>query len=249
MFIPIISDVQAPLHDRRAVGAVATMLADRGLDSVCVGDVSDQTEISRWSKGKPGEYVRTLGQGRDAAVQALKDLRVRHLSRSNHDDRLEKYVRQYGPGLMDLPELRLESFLRLDDLGIVFHRKPYALAGNAANWLLVHGDEGSLSQQSGQTALKLANKFARSVVCGHSHRLGLVHQHGSYNGRIVAPLWGLEVGHLMDMEKAPYLGGGAGNWQQGIGMLVVEGSTVFPMPLPIVKGQLYFDGKVYKDKM
>lgn len=242
-YIPIISDIQAPLHDPRAVAAVATMLADQDLDSVCVGDASDQTQVSQWARGNALEYDGKLGSDRDVAVQILKDLRVKHLSRSNHDDRLEKYIRKYGPGVSSLPELRTEFFLRLHELGTVFHRKPYAFA---PGWLLMHGDEGSLSQQSGQTALKLAQKTARSVACGHTHRLGLVHLHGSYAGRTVAPLWGLETGHLMDMTKASYLGGGAGNWQQGIGMLVVDGRDVIPLVLPIIRGKLYFDGKMYK---
>jgi hypothetical protein len=189
-----------------------------------------------------GEYDGKLGDDRDVAVQIMKDLRIKHLSRSNHDDRLEAYIRKHGPGLMGLPELRTERFLRLDELGIAFHRRPYAVA---SGWLLMHGDEGTLSQHAGQTAIGLAKKTAQSVVCGHTHRAGLAHLHGAFAGRIVTPLWGLEVGHLMDMGKASYLKGGIGNWQQAIGMLIVDGDDVIPMVLPIINGRLYFDGKVY----
>lgn len=241
--IPIISDVQAPLHDQRAVDLVATFVADLGVDTVCVGDLSDQTQVSQWVRGYAGEYDGKLGEGRDVAVQILKDLRIRHLSRSNHDDRLEKYIAKHSPGLSGLPELRTEQFLHLNELGVQFHRDPYTLA---PGWLLMHGDEGSLSPSAGQTALKLAKRTARSVACGHTHRMGLTHDHGTFRGKVYAHLFGLEVGHLMDMEKATYLKGGVGNWQQGIGMLVVDNKDVIPFTIPIVRSKIYWDGKVYK---
>ena len=49
----------------------------------------------------------------------------------------------------------------------------------------------------------------------------------------------------MDMRKAGYLKGGMGNWQQAIGMLVVEGTKVFPFVVPIINGTLHWDGKTY----
>jgi hypothetical protein len=76
--------------------------------------------------------------------------------------------------------------------------------------------------------------------------MGLGHDHSTYDGRLVAPLFGLEVGHLMDLRKASYLKAGSANWQSGIGMLIVDGRDVFPMSLPIINGKLHFDGKTYK---
>lgn len=242
-YIPIISDVQAPLHDRRAVGLVAQLVADLDVNTVCVGDLSDQTQVSQWSRGNAGEYDGKLGKDRDIAVQVMKDLRIKHLSRSNHDDRLEKYVRRYGPALSSLPELRTERFLHLSENDVEFHRNPFLVA---PGWLLMHGDEGSLKSAPGATALGLARRTGRSVACGHTHRMGLSHEHSSWGGRTVASLWGVEVGHLMNMRKATYLGGGSGNWQQGIGMLVVTDRSVIPFTLPIVNYRLYWDGKTYK---
>lgn len=241
--IPVISDVQAPLHDRRAVETVATFLADRDLDSICVGDLSDSTQVGQWVRGFAGEMDGQLARHRDIAVQCMLDLRVKHLSRSNHDQRLERYISKHSPALASLPELRTEAFLRLTDNGVKYHRNPYSCA---PGWLLVHGDEGNLSKAPGGTALGLARRFGRSVACGHTHRMGLGHDHSTYDGRLVAPLFGLEVGHLMDLRKASYLKAGSANWQSGIGMLIVDGRDVFPMSLPIINGKLHFDGKTYK---
>jgi hypothetical protein len=65
---------------------------------------------------------------------------------------------------MGLRALTVESLLEFEQLGITYHRRPYELA---PEWLLVHGDEGGMSQEPGRTALRLANKFGKSVVCGH----------------------------------------------------------------------------------
>jgi hypothetical protein len=240
--IPVISDLQVPFHDQRAVDAVATFVADRNLQSACVGDVLDQPQVSKWCKGMAGEFDGKLAEQRDQAVSVLRALRVRDLSRSNHDDRIETYVRKYAPGLDSLPELRIETFLRLESINCRFHRRPFDIA---EGWLLLHGDESSLIQSAGGTALGLARKTGRSIVCGHTHRLGLQHQHSAFQGRIVAPLWGFEVGHLMDMSQAGYLKAGIANWQQGFGVLVVDGDTVTPIPVPITDGKFYFDGRTW----
>lgn len=241
--IPVVSDLQVPLHDERAVGAVATFLADRGLNSICVGDALDAWQVSRWNRGMAGEFDGLLASARDTTVEVLRSLRVRDMSRSNHDDRIETYVKSHAPGLASLPELRIEQFLRLADLGITFHRRPFT---PVPGWLLVHGDEGSLIQTPGGTALGLGKKFGRSVVCGHTHKLGLQHHHFAHDGAVTGEVWGFEVGHLMDMNQAGYLKAGSGNWQQGFGVLAVDGSDITPIPVPIRNGRFYFDGKVWQ---
>lgn len=240
--IPVISDLQVPLHDQRAVDAVATFLADRNLQSVCVGDVLDSWQVSRWCRGLSGEYDGKLAEARDQAVKVMRSLRMSDLSRSNHDDRIETYVSKYAPALLSLPELRIEKFLRLDDINVAFHRNPMGLA---PGWVMVHGDEGSLIASPGGTALNIAKQFGTSIVCGHTHKMGLQHAHLSYGGIIRREVFGFEVGHLMQMGKAEYLKGGKANWTQGFGVLVVDGNDVTPIPVPIREGRFYFDGKTW----
>ena len=242
--VPIISDLQVPLHDKRAVSAVAAWVADIGATRVaCVGDVFDQTEVGRWVRGKAGEYTGQLAASRDAAVEVMRDLGITDLSRSNHDDRLEKYVREYAPALSSLPELATEEFMGLNELGITFHRKPHEIV---KNWLLMHGDESGYSRLAGMTALSLARKAGKSVVCGHTHKVGLTHDHPTVNGKITREIWGFEVGNLMDAKHAHYMGGGIMNWQQSVGALVVDGKDVYPIPVLIKGGKLYWEGHTYR---
>lgn len=238
-----ISDLQVPYHDRRAVDAVAQAITDLKDDDdivLTIGDEMDMQTISRWSQGTALEWERSIGRDRDATVQVLRDLQVQHVLRSNHTDRLFNSLMKRLPGMLGLPELELENFLRLPELGITFHREAFHVA---PGWVAMHGDEAGLSQIAGQTAQGLSKKVGLSVVCGHTHRLGLQPYTQSVNGRTTRTLYGFEVGNLMDMGKAKYAR--THNWQAGFGLLYVDGNRVYPQPIPIVGKSFVIEGVCY----
>lgn len=240
----VISDLQVPYHDKRAVDAVAQCISDmKGPDDLVVtsGDEIDLQTISRWSTGTALEWERSIGKDRDATVQVLKDLQVQVCIRSNHTDRLFNSIMRRIPGLLGLPEIELENFLRFPELGIHYSKTAYPVA---PGWNLMHGDEAGMSQIAGQTAAGLVRKVGTSIVCGHTHRLGLQPYTTSVNGKITRTLWGFEVGNLMDMTKATYAK--THNWQQGFGLLYVNGTTVTPAPVPIQKKSFVVEGTEYK---
>lgn len=229
----IVPDLQVPFHDERGVAALAKFIKTIKPHSVAsAGDEMDMQTISKWAQGTELEYQRSIGRDRDATVRVLEQLQVQHVIRSNHTDRLFNTVALRVPGLLGLAELELENFLRFDQLGITYHRKPYQIA---PNWLLMHGDEGNISQTAGQTALNLAKKTGQSIVCGHTHRAGLMHHNTGVSGKTTSSVWGMEVGNLMQATKASYLKGGINNWQQAFGMLWTDGNKVTPQLVPIHK--------------
>ena len=240
----IVSDLQVPYQDKRAVANLAAFIkATKPTEVVSVGDEMDMQTISRWSMGTPLEYERSIGRDRDETVRVLEQLQVTHMTRSNHTDRLYNSIMKRLPGLLGAPEFELENFLRLNDLGITYHQKPWEVA---PNWVLLHGDEGTTSQTGGQTALGLAKKTGKSVVCGHTHRAGLLHYSESLAGVPTRTIWGLEVGNLMDQKKASYLKAGIANWQQAFGILYIDGKKVTPQLIPIHKdGTFVVNGKVW----
>ncbi len=240
----MVSDLQVPYHSDRAVSALANFIQVTQPDLVCsVGDEMDMPQVSRWNKSMAGEYEQTLSKQRDQTIAILKRLGVQHMSRSNHTDRLAVYLRRYAPALAHLPELSLEYFFRLEELAITLHRKPWDIA---PGWLLMHGDEGGASTSPGGTALGLAKKVGRSVVCGHTHKLGLQHSTEMLNGRISRTLWGFETGCLMDPKKADYIKAGAANWVVGFGILKVEGTQVHAIPVPVRQdGSFVASGKTW----
>jgi predicted phosphodiesterase len=241
--IVVVSDLQIPYHDPRAVYNLIDFIKRYKPDRVVsIGDEIDLPQVSKWEKGRMGEYAGTIGKDRDATVKILEQLRVTDVIRSNHTDRLFNYIASYAPGLYGIPELQLENFLRLPELGITYWRKPMPIA---PNWVAVHGDHGRISQVAGQTALKQALQHGKSLVCGHTHRLGLSSVTEASGGIVGRILTGLEVGNLMSFKKAFYTHGSA-NWQQGFGLLYVDGRNVTPVAVPVAKdGSFIVEGKRY----
>jgi len=239
----LISDLQVPYHDQRAVDAVVSCLDDLRApdDLVCtVGDEIDLPTISRWTQGGPGEWERTIGRDRDKTVEILAALRVNHAVRSNHTDRLFQSLQSRLPGLLGLPELELRNFLRFDELGIEFHEEAFRVA---PGWAVLHGDESGTSQVAGTTAARLAAKVGLSIACGHTHRLGLQPHTQGVNGTVTRTLYGMEVGCLMDFRQATYTR--THNWQQGFGILYVDGKKVSPVLVPIQDKSFVVEGHRY----
>jgi hypothetical protein len=228
----VISDLQVPYQDQKAVDAVAAaivLLREENDRVLTIGDEMDMQTISRWSRGTPTEYERSIGKDRDATVKVLQQLGVTDMCRSNHTDRFWNYLMKNAPGLVGAPEFTLEAFLKLDELGITFHKEAWQFA---PGWLAMHGDEAGLSQIAGTTAAGLTKKTGMSVICGHTHRLGAQPYTFGVNGKITRTLFGIECGNLMDMRQALYAK--THNWQQGFAVMHIDGNKVHPELVPIV---------------
>ena len=194
-----------------------------------VGDELDLNTISKYSQGKAESFQQTLNADRDVCKDILYDLKTDVVSRSNHGDRLFSAVSQI-PGLMALPELQYQKFMGYEDLGIYFAKKPYEIPGT--EFVLCHGDEGNLSRVGGSSALNIAKRWGRSVIAGHSHRMGYTCHSEAFNGRLQRVLVGIEVGHTCNISKMRYLakGGYYANWQAGaVIMTVKRGNPSFEM--------------------
>jgi len=70
--VVVLPDLQVPLHDPRAVAAVAEFVKDWAPDELyCVGDEADQFEISRWDKGTATEYAGSYQKNLDMTHNVL----------------------------------------------------------------------------------------------------------------------------------------------------------------------------------
>lgn len=243
--IYVISDLQVPYHDRKAVDAVAQCIEDTKTKDdmvVSVGDEQDFQTISKYAQGTELEWERSIGRDRDLTYQVLKDLQIQHMSRSNHCDRLWISITRRLPGLLGAPELELENFLRLPELGITYHKKAFKMAPNT---LLMHGDEAGVVQVAGSTSAGLVRRTGMNVVCGHTHRQGYQPITFAINGNLTRTLWGMEVGNLVDMRSPGMQYTKTHNWQQGWAVLYVDGQTVIPQPIPITNKSFVFEGVQY----
>lgn len=253
--ILVISDIQADKHEPRFVSAVTQFAEDWRPDMVaCVGDELDATSISKWVSKTKGEYDGSLQRQVDATYNIMAGFRravpnARFVvQRSNHTTtRLQNYLNK-APALHSLRALDYATLMGYDELEITVNYAPTAIA---PGWLMMHGDEGGASVSAGGTALGLAKKVNRSVICGHTHKQGIQHWHGASAGKINQYLHGFECGHLMSMKLADinqggYLKFGGANWQAGFGLLEVTGKgTTLPTPVPIIKNQFIVGGREY----
>ncbi|MFF4298054.1 hypothetical protein ACFY0N_30915 [Streptomyces vinaceus] len=249
--IVIVSDLQMPLEHKAANRNLINFIHDYQPDEVInIGDITDYTAPGRWSAGKRAEYgmsvkeeagytvanhVRPLRKGYDKKVTLLG---------SNHGERPHKYLVERCPAMYDEVIFQEPHLLRLDEFGIDFEPLKYDFA---PGWTATHGHAKgiSLSRFAGGTAMNAARKFQKNVVCGHTHRAGIISESsGEFATR---QLTGVEVGCLMDIKKASYLGAaGFGNWQLAFGLFYVNGGRVSPNIIDVERdGSFMVEGEVY----
>jgi hypothetical protein len=195
-----------------------------------------------------GEFEGTLQSGLDQTTRIMVSFKEAlgdkpfHTIRSNHGDRIQNYVSKYAPALSSLRDLEYSKLLKYAENGITYHDKFFNFA---PGWVLAHGDEGRANKQPGGTALALAKQIGTSVICGHTHKQGIQHEHTGFGGTINQRLYGVEVGHLMDLSQAHYLGQTGANWQQGFTILYIRKSGVTPVLVPINGRSFVAEGQVY----
>lgn len=249
----VISDTQIPYDDRRALKALLRFIGDYQPDQVIhIGDLMDYPTPARWSKGSAEEFSqRVKADNEQAKRRFLEPLRQVYsgpvgVHEGNHDERPRVYLEKYAPALAEFAnQFHIENMLDFDGFGVELLPEFYRVA---PGWVTTHGHRGqiSLSRTGGATALNAAKKFQTSVVMGHTHRLGTLSHSFGYGGAVTQQITGMEVGHLMNQRLATYLKGGTGNWQEGFGLLTIDGQHVKAEPIPIHRGKFAVDGTVWE---
>ncbi|MFJ8384712.1 hypothetical protein ACIQ9Q_09395 [Streptomyces sp. NPDC094438] len=248
----MISDLQMPLENKRANRNLINLIHDSQPDEVInIGDINDYTASGRWSAGKRAEYGMTVRQEANYTVRNhIRPLRSGYdgpvtLLGSNHGERPHKYLVDRAPALYDEESFREDKLLRLDDFGIKFEPVRYDFA---PGWSAIHGHAKgiSLARYAGGTAINAARRYGRSIVMGHTHRAGIVSETTGPAG--TKTITGVELGHLMDITKAAYLGPERlANWQSAFGLFYVDGTTVTPHLIPVSRtGSFIVEGERYK---
>jgi hypothetical protein len=240
-----IPDVHAPYQHPRAMRALTKYIGDIQPDRVIqLGDFLDMLAPARWSRGQAAEYAAGVQKEAAAGHQLLAAIRAVYdgpfdYILGNHENRLNAYVTAHAPALNGIvPQVR--DLLRLDDLGVVQREQPYLIAPGT---VAIHGDKLSSAQNgAGQSAFKERVRHGKSIVQGHTHRLGV-----GYDTADRTRFW-LECGWLGDIRKAGYLSfAGVANWQMGFAYLITDGAHVTPVPVPMKSdGSFYIGRQEYK---
>jgi hypothetical protein len=220
---------------------------------LCVGDELDCQTISTYARGTALEFEGSLQRNIIGLKGLLKEFRSAigrskpfQISRSNHTARIERYIAKFAPGFSCIDSIKIENLLGYNDkdINVKYNR---SLTEVAKGVLLGHGDEGRLYSQAGATALGLALRTGKSVVCGHTHRAGLMHQSFGYSAKL-SKVFGMEVGHLCDLSSPgmKYTKGYA-NWQAGFGILYEQNGQVKPELVTFNKdGSFIAEGELWR---
>ncbi|GAB3475436.1 metallophosphoesterase [Amycolatopsis cihanbeyliensis] len=249
--IVVISDVQMPYEDRKALKAVINFVGEYQPDEVVqIGDLMDYPQPSRWSKGTAAEYEGSVFADSDYGKRHfLEPLRAVYdgpvgVVEGNHDLRPRTYLSKYAPALAESGAFNLETLLDFDAFGVTKLPDWYEFA---KGWVITHGHLGKirLSPVAGNTALNAAKKMGASLIMGHTHRLGTLHHTLGYNGEVKQTLTGVEVGHLMNQKLASYLDTATANWQAGFAIVHRDGNYVHAETIPIEHRRFTVEGAVF----
>jgi len=252
--IVITPDLQLPYHNPKQVTAHIRFIRDYKPDYVLnIGDLTDFPQPSRWTKDSRGEFEGSVWRDAELTKRVyFQPLREAYsgpigMHIGNHDLRPLAYQQRYAPALDTKTEKenpfyygRLVDFdgFGVEDLGGFYDIAP--------GWVSTHGHLGiPLRQFSGSTAMAGARKIGKSLVMGHTHRMGIAHETTGYSAK-AKMISGFEVGNMMDVRKADYIvkKTGVANWQSGFGVLYVDGSKVTPVGVPMSRdGSFIFEGK------
>lgn len=208
----IIPDMHIPYHDDLSLRLIERVVKDYPVDIVIqLGDYIDAYPISKYSKDPNRatgvEFQRELDIA-ESVTQRLVRIAPLTILHGNHEERLNKYLKDKAPGLYGLKNLNIKKLLKINE-----YRVEYTDSKYLGNLFVFHGDlwSKSGSRHAGQTALQNIDRSGLNVMFGHIHRLAEVHvTKKGYE------LEGYEMGCLCktDVEYCH-----APNWQKGFGFV------------------------------
>jgi predicted phosphodiesterase len=237
-FVP---DVHRPFHDVRAWALMMKAMRAFKPDTIClIGDFGDFYAISSHIRSPKRrnmlkEEFADCNEGLDEldAIGAGRKIYVM----GNHEDRMERYMREKAPELDGLVTIEEQCKLAKRNWEVVKYRDHTRIGK-----LYVTHDVGS----SGKNAIWAAlSTYERSIVTGHTHRLGYVVEGNAAGVCKVSTAFGWlgDVKQMDYMSKAKAMK----EWALGFGYGYHDPKTgfVYLTPVPIVEYTCSVEGTVY----
>ncbi len=244
-----------PLHDESALKAALKMARQiRPSEVVMLGDNLD---LAAWSS----KFVPTpdLRETTQASLECLRDFlvalrkavgpkcRLTYLE-GNHEARIGKLLlvvagEAYGlsPAGSDVPALSVPGLLRLADKDLrINYLGPYG----ATYWLwgkveCTHGD--LIRKRGGHTVGARLVEHPNHQTFGHIHRCELAGRtlHGASGPHTV---WAMSPGTLARLDGVVPAGTAHVDWQQGLGLITLDGEDIAMFLIPITNGKAMLPG-------
>jgi metallophosphoesterase superfamily enzyme len=218
-------DAHFPFVDKQAIEALESVIKTWRPDYlVLLGDIVDFYQLSRFNKD-PGRTLK-LQEDIDMATEFLGNIRSLvggdckiFFIEGNHEHRLRKWLNNH-PEVASLKSLSLPHLLQLEkwDMNYVSITETLKIG----DFVFVHGDYNR--KWSGQSGRAHLERFLKSGISGHSHRLNVFF----WRGMDSVLTWG-EAGCLCDLEPEWFR---APDWHHGciIGEYMKGGWAIQPVP-------------------
>lgn len=233
------SDIHFPFEDKKAVKIFLEVVSEYQPEFiVLMGDIIDVYELSSYSKNplrshnlkfevdSTKEFFKTLRS-------AVPNSRILFMA-GNHEARFSKYITSRAPELASLEILNTKYILELDKFNIEYVKGDLKIG----DMVFIHGSY--VASHAGGTAKKNLDNMGISNICGHIHRVGVVHK-TTWEKEYVA----IENGTLASRSQE-YLGGSVPNWQQSFTVLNYMDNEFWYEIVHIKSGKGFFRGKFYK---
>lgn len=227
-----LGDWHVPYEDREAIKAALKFVEKLQPNIIVLHEVHDFYKLSRFDKDP--DRRDNLQTELDIATGYFNQVRAENpdariiLTKSNHLDRLRRYLWANAQGLSSLKSLEIENLLNLRANNIEYME---SLLYN--NVLFKHGN--LVSKEAGMTARRELQAEGLSGVSGHTHRLAQIYRRdrsGNY-------MW-IEGGCLCQLQ--PEYIEGVSNWQHGFSIVSFDNedsNKYFAMPVPIIDGEVF----------
>ena len=180
-------DVHIPYHDQDALELfIEQAVKIKAKTVLLAGDWIDCYQLSRFCRDPRmrniAEEIAVFNEVVGIIKKALPDARI-IFKYGNHEERYDTYIMRQAPELFGLPEIHLDSMLKLKDQGIqlVDNRRVIKLD----HLHIIHGHEYVYSISNPvNPARGLYNRAKKSALCFHHHQTS-EHTESSINGDIV----------------------------------------------------------------
>lgn len=197
-----------------------------------LGDIDDQSCVSRWSAGTPDEILGAISTYSDTVKEFYKQTRDLNPNAQlfnalgNHDIRIWDYIDKKAPALVGENYksglITPETLWGLDNLGYEYIHYNDRPAHRFGDMYAHHGI--SISKHAGESVRNDIETFLVSMIRGHSHRMG------EYNKTLELrneTLRGYEIGHMTDINSSGMSYTNNHNWQPGFAVATIE-NGVYP---------------------
>lgn len=268
----VVGDQQAPFFDRGLHSCFLQWLNHHQPDyGISLGDSYDLPDISRHpfdpiNNATVNECLQTGYDMYRAYVEASPSTRWQKLL-GNHDERFDQFLLSRAGGALvgvarpatpeepAQPVLDLAHVGRLDELGIEIVRPNggYQLGQIKISDKLSVRHGWIAKKGAGASALGTLEHLGHSVLVGHTHRQGMVHQTKHEIDHQIRTLVGVEIGCMCRVSQEVDEQGrvwpsytAAPDWNQGFATVEVWPDGAFKVDLAtFVNGSLLYRGERY----